>query len=152
MPSQPHFCSQPLEDVHVGPVRPIALHTRDLQEERHILEGWMTHNDAEAIDAHVSFADVLVPVHSRAKGRLTVVGMHGHQVRQADLPVELLHDPFKAVLVSDIVSGGEEVLSIQADLHIWTRQCLHKLAYLLELGADVVSHACAVLGDCPCGR
>ena len=56
---------QLLENVQIFLVRAVALNPGHLQQEGHVPERWMTHDDLEALKAHFAVANVLVAVDAR---------------------------------------------------------------------------------------
>ena len=51
-------------------IRPLVLEPRDLEVERDVLKGGMAHDRLERAQAHLTFPDVLVPVHGAPQWRL----------------------------------------------------------------------------------
>ena len=100
---------------------------------------------AHPIDADRAPADVLVPVPARPQRRLRIVGMDGHQIRRADLLVELGHGQLESLDLGQVIARRERMTRIEANLDPVAADRLHHPPDLVERRTDAVAGTRVVL-------
>ena len=86
--------------------------------------------------ADVAVADVLVAVAAAAQLDLRVVGVHGDELVEADLLLELGHRQLEALGAGEVVAGRVGVLRVEADLDAVAADLLDDAAEVGEARAD----------------
>src|SRR5712691_510475 len=100
-----------------GDIDPIRLGLdglRRLQQFRDPREPRIVEHEGEGVQSELTFPDVLVPVDAAAEELLRVVQMKRADVRDADVPIELLDRPFVSVPRPDVITRREDVASVDA--------------------------------------
>src|ERR1051325_8447196 len=96
----------------------------------------MTCDAAQRLTADVAETDVPVAIHARVVVSLRVVEVDGAHVLSADAALDRFERGGEAVLVAQVVSGGEGVGGVEADAEVERGAGGDDLAQVLEAVTD----------------
>src|SRR4029077_13381870 len=113
-----------------------GLVNRRFEDERAPGEQSMIQYPAERLEADLPFSNVLVAVHTRAKGRLRIVHVHDKNAINAHRPVNGLERGFEPCDGAQIPAGCKSVGGINANAERKVRASVEDALQLFEARAD----------------